>query len=250
MVAMPCARVCRNANKLLLSVTDARYIQAMNIRQGQMLQASRHTACYPCSINQRTSTNLSRDWVIYPMMGIYLIAQILLCCRHSTCKPTAVSRCRRHLHLISAGYSSLTGWFLSVDWCSFSFKYIILRSSSMRNTDRRPLADAPAADLIWRHANNRLGAVYSALHSFWSARHAAITTGQGQQAGARRDAYSVVLFCDRITNVLVNDFTRTPDQLLDTVLVEQAYGCTDFSEALGAAQTIMEENWSTERLVV
>jgi hypothetical protein len=49
---------------------------------------------------------------------------------------------------------------------------------------------------------------------------------------------------------LVNDFTRTPDQLLDTVLVEQAYGSTDFSEALGAAQAIMEENWSTERLVV
>jgi hypothetical protein len=119
----------------------------------------------------------------------------------------------------------------------------------MRNTDRRPLPDAPAADLIRRQADNRLGAVYSALHSFWSARHAAITTSQ-QGAGARRDAYSVVLFCERITNVLVNDFTRTPDQLLDTVLPLKPSWGTDFSEALGAARTIMEENWSAERLVV
>jgi hypothetical protein len=119
----------------------------------------------------------------------------------------------------------------------------------MRNTDRRPLADAPAANLIRQYADNRLGAVYSALHSFWSARHAAITTGQ-QGVGARRDAYSVVLFCERVTNVLVNDFTRTPDQLLDTVLAEQPSWGTNFLEALGAARAIMEENWSSERLVV
>ena len=119
----------------------------------------------------------------------------------------------------------------------------------MSSTDCRPLADAPAADLIQQHADNRLGAVYSALYSFWSARHTAITTGQ-QGARARRDAYSVVLFCQRTTNILVNDFTRTPDQLLDTVLTERPFGGTDFSEALGAAQAIMEENWSTERLVI
>src|SRR6266849_5600542 len=100
----------------------------------------------------------------------------------------------------------------------------------MSDTDHRPLADAPAAHLIRQYADNRLGAVYSALHSFWSARHTAIMTGQ-QGAGVRHDAYSVVLFCDRITNILVDDFTRTPDQLLDTVLAEQPSGCTDFSKA-------------------
>ena len=119
----------------------------------------------------------------------------------------------------------------------------------MGKTDRKPLSDAPAADLIRQHVNNRLGAVYSALYSFWSARHAAITTGR-QSAGVRRDAYSVVLFCQRTTNVLVNDFTRTPDELLDTVLAEQPSWGTNFSAALGAARAIMEENWSTERLVV
>jgi len=115
--------------------------------------------------------------------------------------------------------------------------------------DCKPLADAPAAAFIQQYADNRLGAVYSALYSFWSARHAAITTGH-QGVGARRDAYSVVLFCERVTNVLVNDFTRTPNQLLETVLAEQPSWGTNFSEALGAARAIMEENWSTERLVV
>jgi hypothetical protein len=119
----------------------------------------------------------------------------------------------------------------------------------MTSRDRRPLADAPAADLIREHADNRLGAVYSALYSFWSARHAAITAGQ-QGAGVRHDAYSVVLFSERTTNVLVNDFTRTPDQLLDIVLEERPSFGTNFSAALGAARAIMEQHWTTERLVI
>jgi hypothetical protein len=122
----------------------------------------------------------------------------------------------------------------------------------MRNKDRRPSADAPAADLIRQHADNRLGAVYSALYGFWSARHAAIiadaVTEQG--TGTRPDAYSVVLFSEQTTNVMVNDFTSTPDKLLATVLAERPSRGTNFSEALGAARAIMEENWSTERLVI
>ena len=119
----------------------------------------------------------------------------------------------------------------------------------MADIDRRPLADAPAADLIRQHADNRLGAVYSALYSFWSARHAAFTAGQ-QRAGARQDAYSLVLFSGQATNVLANDFTSTPDQLLGIVLAEGPSFGTDFSEALRAARAIMERYWSTERLVI
>jgi hypothetical protein len=118
----------------------------------------------------------------------------------------------------------------------------------MAGIDRRPLADAPLADLIRRHVDNRLGAVYSALYSFWSARHAAVTAGR-REASARRDAYSVVLFNGQAKGVLVNEFTRTPEQLLDTVLTEQPSYNTNFTEALGAACTIMEQNWDTERLV-
>jgi hypothetical protein len=129
-----------------------------------------------------------------------------------------------------------------------SVSHYYFRSKSMSSTDRRPLADAPATDLIRQYTDNRLGAVYSALYSFWSARNAAVTAGQ-QVAGPRRDAYSIVLFNKRTTNVSVNDFTSTPDQLLGLVLAERPSDGTNFTAALEAARAIMEQNWSTERPV-
>ena len=124
-----------------------------------------------------------------------------------------------------------------------------VRSTSMADRDRRPLVDAPVTELIQQHADNRLGAVYSALYSFWSARNAAVAVGQ-RAAGARRDAYSVILFDKRTKNVLVNDFTSTPEQLLGIVLDEgPSYG-TNFTAALEAAGAVMERNWSPERHVI
>ncbi|KAI0302897.1 hypothetical protein B0F90DRAFT_1935607 [Multifurca ochricompacta] len=129
---------------------------------------------------------------------------------------------------------------------AFHVIFVIDRSGSMSHRDRRPLPDAPATERIRRSADNRLGAVCSALYSFWTARHAAVTAGQ-QAAGARRDAYSVVLFNDSIANAVINDFTSTPQQLLESVLAMRASGGTDFSEALRAAHNAMVQNWSTER---
>jgi hypothetical protein len=118
----------------------------------------------------------------------------------------------------------------------------------MGSTDNRPLANDPASSQIRQYADNRLGAVYTALSNFWNAR-AVVAAGQ-QVAGARRDAYSIVFFDSATENVLVNDFTRTPGQLLDLVLAEQPSNGTDFTAALGAAGAIMCQYWSTERPVV
>jgi len=114
--------------------------------------------------------------------------------------------------------------------------------------DRLPLANAPMTDQIQQSVNNRLGAVYSALYSFWCARHAA-TTANRQGTGARRDAYSVILFNEATTRVLTNDITSSPDQLLASVLRYRADGNTNFSEALRTGQAVMTEYWSTERSV-
>ncbi|KAH9016242.1 hypothetical protein EDB85DRAFT_1898280 [Lactarius pseudohatsudake] len=119
-------------------------------------------------------------------------------------------------------------------------------SSSMESDDRLPLADAPATDRIVQQAGNRLGAVYSALYSFWSARHVAATSGQ-ETTGARRDAYSVIMFNSATENVVVNDLTSSPDELLDIVLNTRASGGTNFATALRAGQAVMVDNWSTER---
>ncbi|EGO18972.1 hypothetical protein SERLADRAFT_352907 [Serpula lacrymans var. lacrymans S7.9] len=130
---------------------------------------------------------------------------------------------------------------------AFHVIFVIDRSGSMGATDRRPLANAPASNRITQRANNRLGAVYSSLHSFWSAREAAVT--RGQQIAARRDSYSVILFDHTMTVGVVNDFTSSPDQLLDTVLQYRANGGTNYTAAIQQAQAVIEQNWSTERYV-
>jgi hypothetical protein len=126
---------------------------------------------------------------------------------------------------------------------------LVIRSGSMCTDDRGPLTDAPMTNRIRQTANNRLGAVYSALHGFWSARHAAVTVGRQSSVGTRRDAYSVILFESTTRSILSNDFTSTPDQLLDAMLTYRAGGGTNFSEALREGRAVMEQNWSTERLV-
>ncbi|KAH9047481.1 hypothetical protein EDB83DRAFT_2317547 [Lactarius deliciosus] len=127
---------------------------------------------------------------------------------------------------------------------AFHVIFVIDKSGSMDSSDRKPLVEGPAAERIQARSNNRLGAVYSALYSFWSARHAAVAAGQralgtqrgldsvysalysfwsARNAGAtgvqeptvtRRDAYSVILFNDFTTNVVVNDFTSSPGPAL------------------------------------
>ncbi|KAG1720811.1 hypothetical protein EDB19DRAFT_1646869 [Suillus lakei] len=120
---------------------------------------------------------------------------------------------------------------------------IISRSGSMTSGDRRPLPNTPASDRITQRSNNRLGAVLSSLYSFWSARATAV----GGQQAARRDSYSVILFQSSTTNAIVNDFSSSPDQLLDAMLPHSAYGGTNFTAAVQQARSVMEQNWSTER---
>lgn len=149
----------------------------------------------------------------------------------------------------------------------------------MASGDRQPLSDAPVTARILDHAPNRLGAVYSALYSFWSARQTELAAIQGrlyarfgpgtlysalhaywsgrpatatadqQTTGAQRDTYSVILFNHSTMNAIVNDSTSSPDQLLDALLTERAGGTTDFASALKVGEAVMVENWSPERLV-
>jgi len=70
-----------------------------------------------------------------------------------------------------------------------------------------------------------------------------------QTIGARRDAYSVILFNDATTHALTNDVTSTPDQLLGTVLRHQIGGGTNFTAVLQAGQKVMKQNWNAERFV-
>ena len=109
--------------------------------------------------------------------------------------------------------------------------------------DRKPLPNTPATPRISARSNNRYGAVLSSLHSFWTARAAAIASSNT----ARRDAYSVLLFDRDVTTPIVHDFASTSDQLLDALLGFGTGRGTKFTVAIKRAQAIMEQNWSTER---
>ncbi|KAJ7763628.1 hypothetical protein DFH07DRAFT_1059276 [Mycena maculata] len=135
---------------------------------------------------------------------------------------------------------------------AFHVIFVIDRSGSMGCTDREPLRNAPGTALISRSANNRLGAVYSALHGFWMSRNTALNNsgGQGAAGPVRRDAYSVVLFDHTVSTCIANDFTNTPDQLLTKLLAYQSGGGTNFTLAIKTAEAVMRQHWSTERTPV
>jgi hypothetical protein len=128
--------------------------------------------------------------------------------------------------------------------------FFIFRSSSMGDTDHQPLKGRPGTGRIVKHANNRLGAVYSALYSFWTANDVQDETQSCLRPFTRRDAYSVILFDKTTNNALVNDLTSSPDQLLDRLLLMPITYGTNFQVALRAGQAVMLQNWSTERRVL
>ncbi|TFY70647.1 hypothetical protein EVG20_g2357 [Dentipellis fragilis] len=133
----------------------------------------------------------------------------------------------------------------------FHVIFVVDKSGSMNEQDRRPLPDAPATNRIARRCNNRLGAVFSALYSFWTARQAAVTLNAVRQGGAhtpaRRDAYSVIFFDHNTYISLADDVTSSPDELLDMVLTTEPSGATSFSAAIQCAQAVMVDNWNDDR---
>ncbi|KAL4063347.1 hypothetical protein J3A83DRAFT_4404551 [Scleroderma citrinum] len=122
--------------------------------------------------------------------------------------------------------------------------FVADKSGSMSNTDRRPLRNTPASKKICATSDNRFGAVLSSLFSFWSARAAAIGSGD---SAIRRDAYSVILFNNGARIAIEHDFQSNPDQLLDTLLPYEANGGTNYTAAIIRAESLMTKHWSTER---
>ncbi len=116
----------------------------------------------------------------------------------------------------------------------------------MCQQDRQPLPNSAGIERIVPTANDRLGAVLSALYSFWIARQAAVDRNT-QVGGGRRDAYSLIFFNHEPSTSIENDFTSSPDELLTSALQFEADGGTDFTSALESAQNVMTSQWSTER---
>ncbi|KAI0250888.1 hypothetical protein BJV78DRAFT_1154831 [Lactifluus subvellereus] len=132
---------------------------------------------------------------------------------------------------------------------AFHVIFVIDRSGSMCQQDRQPRPNAAGIDRITPTANDRLGAVFSALYSFWLARQAAIGRN-AQIGGARRDSYSLIFFNHEPSTSIEGDFASSPDELLTAALRYEADGGTDFTRALEKTHNIMNAHWSTERTPV
>ena len=143
----------------------------------------------------------------------------------------------------------LTGIF-TLFWAVGTLTRYTRRSSSMAGSDLRPLQNTPSTATISRYNNNRLGAVFSSLHSFWTSRQAAANAVGQNAVIVRRDAYSVILFESTATTYISNDFTSSPDELLNNIVSLRAGRGTNFTAALAAAQSVMVQHWSNERYVI
>jgi hypothetical protein len=118
----------------------------------------------------------------------------------------------------------------------------------MSQQDMQPPPDSAGIERIKPSADNRLGAVFSSLYSFWIEREAVI--GRNSVNGRDgNDAYSLIFFNHEQSTPIEYDFTSSPDELLTAALHFNATGDTDFSSALERAQNVMTSHWSSERLV-
>jgi hypothetical protein len=110
----------------------------------------------------------------------------------------------------------------------------------MKLDDRKPLeGSAVCGKIRTRGMNNRLGAVYAALHSFWTARQAA--------SGVQSDANTIILHAEGTQFVCENDITRSPDDLLDLLLPNAPKGGNSFNKALKAADAAITRWWDDTR---
>ena len=116
----------------------------------------------------------------------------------------------------------------------------------MSQQDIRPPPDSAGIERINRTANNRLGAVFSSLFSFWIDRQAAANR-TSLMGGVRKDAYSLIFFNHEPSTPIENDFTSSPDELLTAALKFSAHGQANYSSALNRAQRVMTSHWNAER---
>ncbi|TFK74975.1 hypothetical protein BDN72DRAFT_832681 [Pluteus cervinus] len=175
---------------------------------------------------------------------------------HSAAAPSQPSYCTLPMfHAPNSRTDNIGMGYVSSDGHLFSCKNpVVLQqafhvSGSMGGTDRQPIRGTPVSDRISRHCPNRLGAVYSALYGFWMSRASATnsrSTTSGVQ-GSRRDSYSLILFDHNMTTCLANDFSKSPEELIETLLPFKPQGGTNYNDALKTAQQVMTTRWSAER---
>lgn len=118
----------------------------------------------------------------------------------------------------------------------------------MSQQDIQPPPNSAGIERIKHTANNRLGAVFSSLFSFWTERQAEVNRNS-IMGGVRKDAYSLIFFNHEQSTPIEYNFTSSPDELLIAALEFNTHGRANFSSALERAKKVMASHWNTKRFV-
>ncbi|PKY60333.1 hypothetical protein RhiirA4_483921, partial [Rhizophagus irregularis] len=114
------------------------------------------------------------------------------------------------------GYVSLDGHYFNCENPSAAFHIIFVldRSKSMRNQDKKPISSYPIYNELIKKHNNRIGAVYQAVYYFVETRINSARTNQNQMSLAKHNNISLILFDKEVIIPFENrDLTDLTDLL-------------------------------------
>ncbi|CAG8438296.1 8032_t:CDS:10 [Funneliformis caledonium] len=141
------------------------------------------------------------------------------------------------------GYISLDGHHFycenpSTREAAFHIIFVLDRSSSMSERDKKPIPNFPIYNELIKKHNNRTGAVYHAVYQFMDARIKSAPVNQNQ---AMRDKVSLILFDHE------NRDLTDPKKLLNEMIKHEARGGTNFDLAIQKAGFLIATHFDATR---
>ncbi|GES75141.1 hypothetical protein GLOIN_2v1781568 [Rhizophagus clarus] len=149
----------------------------------------------------------------------------------------------------NCGYVSLDGHQFNCENPSTAFHiiFVIDRSKSMKNNDKKPISDHPIYNDLKKKHNNRIGAVYQAVYYFMESRINSAKVKPNQVSFAMRDTVSLILFHKEVIIPFKNrDLTDTKD-LLHIMLKHNVSKGTDFRLAIQEAGSLIDDYFEPKK---
>ncbi|GBB83175.1 hypothetical protein RclHR1_00010057 [Rhizophagus clarus] len=149
----------------------------------------------------------------------------------------------------NCGYVSLDGHQFNCENPSTAFHiiFVIDRSKSMKNNDKKPISDHPIYNDLKKKHNNRIGAVYQAVYYFMESRINSAKVKPNQVSLAMRDTVSLILFHKEVIIPFKNrDLTDTKD-LLHIMLKHNVSKGTDFRLAIQEAGSLIDDYFEPKK---
>ncbi|CAG8527594.1 5810_t:CDS:10 [Scutellospora calospora] len=148
------------------------------------------------------------------------------------------------------GYISLDGHRFNCEDPSksevdFHIIFVLDRSSSMRESDRKPIQGTPIYNDLIKGHNNRLGAVYNAVYLFLKTRLSSQTAQYNKAVS--RDTVSLILFDYEAIIAIENQPLKDPESLLNMMLQHNYRVGTNFNNAVLKAGSLIDNHFNPSK---